>query len=336
MKAAIFQSVGVLAVQDVPEPQIVGSHDVKLHPRACGICGTDLHILSDPPGHPATQGAVLGHEFIADVVEIGSDVTNVAPGDRVAVRPIITCGRCRYCLEGAPNHCTDMRVHGVFDDGGLAEYAVMTDTACIPISSAVPVEIAALTEPLACVLSGVRKAALVPGETVVILGAGAIGLLYLATLKAAGAGTIIVVEPSPWRGEVASGMGATAVIDPTRSDTASEIERLVPGGADIVIDAVGSQLPIALRIAARRGRIVLFGLNSNAEAPTKQHLITEKELTLLGSFVGQQSFPDAIRLLEAGIIDFAPIASHTYSLEELPEKIAEIRGGTVVKAVVVI
>lgn len=334
MKAAVLERVGVLAVEDVAEPALAGEHDVKVAVLACGICGTDLHILSDPPGLPADLGVVLGHEFVGEVTDIGTQVTNVAVGDRVVVRPIITCGTCRHCLSGAPNHCTDMQLLGVYENGGLAEFVVVPDVACVQIQDSIPIEIAAMTEPLACVLNAVGKAALVPGERVVILGAGAIGLLFLATLRAAGAGAVVVVEPSEWRARVAKDMGATETLDPKALDVAAELENLIPGGADVVIDAVGSQLSVALSLAARRGRIILFGLNSHARAEVSQHLITEKELSILGSFIGQQSFPEAIRLLESGTVDLAPIASHVYRLEDLADSMSEIRGGTIIKAIV--
>lgn len=336
MKAAVFAAIGKLELQDVPEPQISNSNEVKVRPLAGGICGTDLHILSDPPGHPGTVGAILGHEFVAEVAQIGADVKNVKVGQRVAVRPIVTCGACRYCLLGSPNHCTNMVVHGVFHNGGFAEYAVLPDTALMPISEKLPLHIAALTEPLACVLNAVQKISLSPGETAVVLGAGAIGLMYLALFKAAGASQVIIVEPSKWRAEVALKMGATSVIDPTAVNTIDEINKLVPGGAHVAVDAVGSQLQVALQVVGRKGRIVLFGINTHAEVPIKQHFITEKEVTIFGSFVGQQTFPDAIRLLESGVIDFSPIVSHTYGLDDLPSSLDEIRGGTVVKAVVTV
>lgn len=336
MKAAVFESIGNLAIHDVEEPQLLSSHDVKLRVLACGICGTDLHILADPPAHPGTIGAILGHEFVAEVVEVGADVVTVKPGQRVAARPIVSCGACHYCLSGAINHCENWQVHGVFVNGGLAEYMVISDIGCIPISEEVPIEIAAMTEPLACVMSAIRKISLLAGETVVVLGAGAIGLMYLAILKASGASKIIVVEPSEWRAKVALEMGATAVINPIEQDTAAEVAKILPRGADVVVDAVGSQFPVGVQLAGRKGRVVLFGMNTKAEAPIKQHLITEKELSIIGSFVGQNSFPDAIRLLESGLIDFSPIASNIYKLSELPESFAEIRGGSVVKAIVTI
>lgn len=334
MEAAVFTGVATLEIRDVVEPQVRGEHDVKVEVLACGICGTDLHILSDPPGHPAGDNVVLGHEFMGRVAEVGSAVSTVAPGQHVAVRPIVTCGSCRYCLTGHPNHCTNMEIWGVFRDGGLAQYAVVPDTACIPIDDTVPIEVAALTEPLACVLSGVKKAALVPGETVVVLGAGAIGLLFTAIFKAAGASKVAVVEIVEARAEVARKLGADLVIDPTKSDVAAVVAEHFGEGPDVVVDAVGSQIGTAIDIAARLGRVILFGLNSHARTEVAQAKITEKELALLGSFVGQQNFPDAIRLIESGTIDFGAIVSHIVPLQDLADRLPELRGGNVIKAIV--
>lgn len=334
MEAAVFAGVATLEIRDVEEPQVQGEHDVKVRVLACGICGTDLHILSDPPGHPAGDNVVLGHEFMGEVAEVGSAVTTVSPGQHVAVRPIVTCGSCKWCLSGHPNHCINMEIWGVFRDGGLAEFAVVPDTACIPIDSSIPVEVAALTEPLACVLSGVKKATLVPGETVVVLGAGAIGLLFTALFKAAGASKIAVVEIVEARAQVARQLGADLIIDPTKSDVATVVAQHFGDGPDVVVDAVGSQLTTAINIAAKLARIILFGLNSHARAEVAQFQITEKELSLIGSFVGQQNFPDAIRLIESGTIDFAAIVSHIVPLAELAERLPELRGGSVIKAIV--
>lgn len=222
---------------------------------------------------------------------------------------------------------------GVFQDGGLAEFAVVPASACIPMSADVPAEIAALTEPLACVYNAVRKAHLVPGDDVVIFGAGAIGLLFLAFLKEAGARNLVVVEPSEMRARVARQMGAETV-DPTAGDVVVAIETLLPAGPQIVVDAVGTQLGNAVAVAGIAARVILFGQSEAADTVVHQVDITKKELTIIGSFVGQQVFPAAVSLLESGHLDLRPIVSHTGSLDDLPDLIAASREGKVVKAVI--
>lgn len=334
MRTAVFKGVGSLSIEDRPEPTLEAGNDVVVRVLACGICGTDLHILADPPAHPATVGIILGHELVGEVALIGADVTTVEVGQRVAIRPIITCGTCRHCLSGASNHCENLDALGVYRDGGLATYARAPASACIPIDPSVPPHLAALTEPLACVFNAVGKARPAPGENAVVIGAGPIGLLFLAALRTAGAGRLLAVEPAAARADLARRIGADHVMDPTGGDVAPAVRDLLPDGPTLVIDAVGTQLAAAVSMADRRGRIVLFGMNTQARPEVPQIEITEKELEIVGSYVGQHSFPDAIRLLESGVIDLEPIVSHVVTLDELSDTIEAMRRGEVIKTVV--
>lgn len=333
MRAAVFRGEGVLSIEDRPKPELRSPTDVRVRVLACGICGTDLHILHVPQNHPCTPGTILGHEFMGDVEAVGAHVNTVAIGDRVAIRPTLTCGSCRECQLGRPNHCLNVTAAGIWRDGGLAEFAVVPDSACIPMSPAVPIEIGALAEPVACVYNASRKAGLFPGDDVVIFGAGAIGLLFLAILREAGARTIVVVEPTPMRAEVARRMGAETV-DPTAGDVVTTIEGLLPAGPQVVVDAVGTQLGNAVAVAGMAARVIVFGQSELANTVVHQADVTTKELTIIGSHIGQQVFPAAIALIESGRLDLAPIVSHTGSIDDLPGLIAASREGKVVKAVI--
>jgi threonine dehydrogenase-like Zn-dependent dehydrogenase len=190
----------------------------------------------------------------------------------------------------------------------------------------VPSHIAALAEPLSTVVNGVRLAQPFPGQSAVVIGAGPAGLMYTALLRFAGV-TVTVLEPSRERASLATEMGAAYTIDPTQQDPARTVHDLTDGlGADVVIDAVGSQLPVAMQVVRKAGRIVLFGLG-----PTKsdfaQENVTRNELTLVGAFIGQMVFPDAIRLLEQHAEDFAPLVTHRVGIEELPAVMEEMRAG---------
>lgn len=334
MRAAVFVSEGVLEIQEVEKPKLVSPDDVLIKVLACGICGTDLHILDTPPSHPATRGVILGHEFIGEIAELGEAVANLRVGQRVAIRPIVSCGSCRNCLRGADNHCSNMEIWGVYRNGGLAEFATVPTSACIPLGDSVPTHLAALVEPLACVLSGIKRAALRPGEDVIVFGAGAIGLMFTAILRASGANKVIVVEISKSRAEVALKLGANLVINPLETNLEQVLATELPYCADVVIDAVGSQFAAAVKVAGQFGRVILFGMNSSARTEISQYEITEKELSILGSFVGQHNFPDAVKLLESGQIDFSPIISDVISLEELPEQITKLKSGESIKTVV--
>jgi threonine dehydrogenase-like Zn-dependent dehydrogenase len=321
VKAAVLADVGTLAVQERAEPMLGADDEVLLEVEACGICGTDLHILSTPPGHPANVGVVLGHEFVGIAVEVGRAVRGVAVRDRVAVAPNLWCGECDWCRRGLRNQCENGTTYGIFIDGGLAPRVVVKARACHPVSKELPAHVAALTEPLSTVVHGARQAAVFPGESAVVIGAGPIGAMFCAVLNVAGA-TVTAIEPTPERARLAHELGAASVRSP------DEIDDL---RADVVVDAVGSQLETALNVAARGGRVLLFGMNQHARTEVAQSRITRDELTIVGSYVGQDVFPDAIRLLEQGRIPFERLVTHRVAVDELPSAIEELRAGRALK-----
>lgn len=333
MWAALFEGEGKLAVRQVPVPAIKTPQDVVVKVEVCGICGTDIRILAVPPAVRAKQGIILGHEYTGEVVEVGTGVTELQPGDRVAVIPDVPCGQCRLCAEGRPNLCEKMYSIGGDVDGGLSQYALAPEKALYKISPHVPVEEGAFIELLSCVMGGVQKAALLPGEDVVILGAGPAGLTYMKVLKAAGAGRVIVVEVSPWRIEFAYRAGADSIVDPREEDLSHAVQALTDGGAHVVVDAVGSQLGAAMSVARRGGRIIVFGEDHRAECTIRPQDIQGKELRILGSFIGINLFPKAVRLLESGAVTLSGLITHRLSLAELPMGIAELAAGRGAKGV---
>ena len=190
MRAAVFKGSGVVELEDVPEPTVEADDDVIIEVEACGICGSDLQILNVPPGHPADVGVVMGHEFIGRVQAIGAGVAGLTVGQRVTVDPDPKCGVCGPCRAGRPASCENIAALGIFRDGALASHVKAPADAVFPISDAPPARVAALIEPLACVVNGVNKANPRPGESAIIFGAGAIGCLFLAMFKAAGAAPV--------------------------------------------------------------------------------------------------------------------------------------------------
>jgi 2-desacetyl-2-hydroxyethyl bacteriochlorophyllide A dehydrogenase len=320
VKAAVLADVGTLAIEERAEPSLADD-EVLLDVEACGVCGTDLHILSTPPSHPANVGVVLGHEFVGRVRDRGAAVESVAVGDRVAVAPNLWCGECAWCRRGLRNQCERGTTYGIFIDGGLAPLVAVKARACFPISTDLPAHVAALAEPLSTVVHGARQAQAFPGERAVVIGGGPIGALFCALLTLAGA-SVTVVEPVRERAELAAALGAVDVVSP---DDVGGLE------AEIVVDAVGSQLAAALEVVARGGRVLLFGMNEHARAEVAQSRITRDELTVLGSYVGQDVLPDAIRLLEQGRIDFARLVTHRIAVDELPAAIDELRAGRALK-----
>ena len=332
--AAVFEGEGRLTLKEVDAPQLRAPDDVLLGVRAVGICGTDVHILSVPPGHPATPGVILGHEYTADVLQTGERATHVKPGDRVVVDPSVWCGSCAYCQRGLTNLCDRMEAIGVFQNGGFAALSVVPARAVYRISPQVAPEIAALAEPLADVLSGVRKLGPTPGESALVLGAGPIGLLYTLLLRAAGTQPLIVAEIAEYRAARARECGADLVIDPRREDLSAAVRRATGLGADMVVDAVGALLEEGVRCVRKGGRIVLFGMNEHARPVLKQYDITKCEYQILGSYIARGTFPQAVSLLEGGRIDFGLLVTHRLPLQEIHQGIELLRQGEALKIAV--
>ncbi len=334
MLAAVFEGEGRLAVKEMPQPRITREDDVLLRVGAVGICGSDLHVLEVPPGHPATPGTILGHEYVADVVESGPAAPDLQPGDRVVVDPNVTCGHCAYCRLGHPNVCLNMTTLGIFTHGGMAPSNVAPARALHKISPTVPLEEAVLAEPLSCVVNGMQKLAPQVGEAGLILGAGPIGLLFIAMLKAAGVRPIFVAEIAPYRAEFARELGADEVIDPRAVDLVSAVQDRTGIGVDIAVDAVGSLAIPALQAVRRAGRVLLFGINSEAEATLRQYEITRYEKRILASFIAFHSFPAAIRILEQGLIPARRFITHRLDLREVGTGLDLLRRGEAVKVVI--
>lgn len=331
MVGAVFAGDGRLELTERPVPQVQHPTDVVIQVEVCGICGTDLKILSIPQGHDATPGVILGHEFVGVVREVGSGVVSLREDDRVVIAPNVACGQCRWCLRGGWLHCEHFTTHGIFLDGGLAPFVRVPASACHLISLDVPQHIAALAEPLSTVVHGAQLAAVFPGDIAVVIGGGPIGLLYIALLRQAGA-TVLVVEPTSHRAEVARTMGAAAALAPDSDELREALDTATGGlGADVVVDAVGSQFATALQLVRKRGRIVLFGANTTATAPITQYHITRNQLQVVGAFVGQDVFPIAVRLLEQGSINLDPLVTHRITLDQLPKALDDLRAGSAVK-----
>jgi threonine dehydrogenase-like Zn-dependent dehydrogenase len=334
MQAVIFRGEGRWGIETAPLPRLAKPDDVLLRVERASICGTDIHIVSSPPGHPATPGSVLGHEYVATVEETGGGVEHLRPGDRVVIDPNITCGLCRYCRMGLTNVCSQMTTLGIYRDGGLAEFNLAPARALHRISRSVPPESATLAEPLSCVLHAFERAALTLGESVAILGAGPIGLLFLMLSKAAGAGRVFLLEPVEFRRRMAREFGADEAFDPNSEDCGAEINAATGIGVDLVVDAAGSQLPEALDLVRPGGRVLLFGLNQHAVRPFNQYLPTRKEVTILGSFIQRTEFPKAVRLLEAGILPMERLVTHRLRLDRIGEGFAAMRAGEAIKVVI--
>lgn len=334
MLAGTFGGVGVLEIVNRPIPRIPHDDWVLIENEGCGVCGSDLHILADPPGFAAAPGAILGHEFLGHVVEVGAAVQTVKVGDRVAVNPNMTCGKCRYCKRGLPNHCDNWTTLGLDQDGGFAHYTTAPEDSLHPVSEALPFEKAVWIEPLSCVVNGTDKLRIQPAQTAVVIGAGPIGMLHALMFQAAGA-RVIIADLSEFRLEAAEKLNFTAVVNAKKENLHAVVMDLTHGlGAEVVADAVGNQAGACVAMAARGGQITLFGMIEHAQPPIKQFDITRNELTIVGTFVSSYTFPRAIQILESGVIDPSPLNSLTLPIADMQRGIDAARAGEAVKVVV--
>ncbi|MGN0994044.1 MAG: zinc-binding dehydrogenase [Butyricicoccus sp.] len=335
MKAVILKDVGEFALVDKPIPQIKDPNDLLIHVEAASICGSDVHIFANPPGIEAVKGTTIGHELVGRVEKIGEGVTDFKPGDRLVLDNNIPCGHCYFCKTGHPNMCTNMRTIGVDEDGAFGEYAIVPERMCTKLPESLTTRKAILAEPLNCVMGAVDKIRLLPGENVLIMGAGPIGLLFTKLLARNGAGKIFVAEVSPYRAEFAGKCGAARVIDPSTENLTQVLLEETDGlGVDVAVDAVGTLLPGCIDAVRCNGRILLFGNNSSRTETICQADITRKELTILGSYVGPRTMPATVKLLASGILDLDDLLTHEYSLLDFGEALDAMRQGKAIKVMI--
>jgi threonine dehydrogenase-like Zn-dependent dehydrogenase len=334
MNVPIFKGQGRLEYEERPVPRPENADDVLVRIEACGICGTDLNVLATPPLHVATLNTIIGHEGVGIVKEVGPDVRNLRAGDRVVIAPRLTCGECEYCRRGIANQCNDYRTIGTTIDGAFAPYICAPMRALFKVGAAVPRDDAVFFEPLSCVVGALARARIEAGDTVMIIGAGPMGLLFAQMLRTLGAGTIIAADLVPYRLRYAEKIGVDVALNPTEVDLPEAVREIAPLGADLVVDAVGNQMGMAVKLARRGGQVVLFGLRPHDNPSVNQYTITRYDLTLYGTFVGLHPFGQTIQLLESGRIEPSKLITHRLRLSELVRGVELMRSGTAMKVLV--
>jgi threonine dehydrogenase-like Zn-dependent dehydrogenase len=334
MLSAIFKQRGVLEIEDRPEPRALVDDEVLLEVEGCGVCGTDLHILSDPPGHPATEGVILGHEIVGRIVDKGSKVREFASGRRVVVDPQIKCGVCEFCRKGKINHCKHRSTIGIFLDGGFTRFVKTPQNCLHPIQDDVPLKEAVWGELLACVLDTTDKIRIQPGEIVVVIGAGPAGVLHAMLLQAAGA-EVFLADISDDRLNRAKRAGVPKTINAKETNLARYISEVTSGaGVDVAVDAVGNQFSQCLDLVTKGGTVALFGVNTEAKPVIPQSDLTFKEVKVLGCFLGRNTFSRATAILDSRILNLGDLISHETGVAGLPEGIQAAREGKAMKILV--
>ncbi|MEU6993703.1 zinc-dependent alcohol dehydrogenase family protein [Streptomyces sp. NPDC046465] len=328
MKAAIIESVGKAVVGELPDPT-PGPREVVVEVAACGLCGTDLHILQGE--FAPTLPVVPGHEFAGEVVGLGSDVRTLAVGDRVAVDPSLHCHECRYCRDGRGNLCERWAAIGVTTAGGAAQYAVAPAANCVRLPDHVRTEDAALIEPLSCAVRGYDVLRTRLGSHVLIYGSGTMGLMMLELAKRTGAASVDVVDLNADRLATARQLGVSG-----SAAHADELDR--PQGWDVVVDATGNAAAIqdGLERVAKAGTFLQFGVADYAtRVNIDPYRIYNQEITITGSMAVLHSYERAAELFAGGVLDPDVFISDRLPLAEYPQALDRFAAGVGRKIVVV-
>ncbi len=321
MKAAVITGIGTSEVTEVEDPR-PGPREVVVKVAACGICGTDLHILQGEfaPSLPI----VPGHEFAGEIVEVGAEVpSTLKVGDRVAVDPSLYCFECYYCRRGQNNLCENWAAIGVSTAGGAAEYAKAPFANCVKLPDNVRTDDAALIEPLSCAVRGYDVLRSQLANTVLIYGSGTMGLMMLELAKRVGAASVDVVDLNPDRLDTAKRLGVSHA-----AGSPDEIE--MPRGWDLVVDATGNAKAIqdGLGRVGKGGTFLQFGVSDYAARATiEPYKIYNQEITITGSMAVLHSYERAAALFADGVIDPEVFISDRLPLDDYSTALERFQAG---------
>lgn len=303
-----------------------GPGEVQVRIEAVGVCGSDIHAYSEGGvgGTPNVYPMLLGHEPAGSIVKTGSGVTGLAPGDRGALEPALYCYHCEFCLSGHHNVCANIRfLSNPTYPGFFREFVNLPVSNFQPIPAKMSFAEAALAEPLAIAVHSLRLASIRPGETVAVIGAGPIGLLTIAALRASKAGRVWVVEPIAHRRELARGIGADVALEP--EEALQEILRETGRrGVDCAIDCAAGEHTTsqAIQMARNAGRVALTGIHSIPFVPMDGSAMRRKELTIFNVRRSNHETEEAVELLREHPDWFAPVLTHTRQLDRIDEAFA--------------
>jgi D-arabinitol dehydrogenase (NADP+) len=304
------RNAGVL---EAAQPDL-GPRDVLIEVKNAGICGTDLHIWHGSYAL-AQYPVVPGHEFSGVVAAVGSEVRGFEVGERVTADPNLPCYSCVFCQQRRFNQCLNLEVIGVTRAGAFARFVTAPESAVYPIGD-LPFAEAALLEPLACVVWGLKQVQLSAGDRVLIFGAGPMGILMMQAVLRAGAASVVMVDKEVWRLRLAQQLGATATVQADALTPQAVLDYASPG-FDVVADATGVPKVIEGSFAYVKpgGKLWIFGVTSaEAQVPFSPYEVFRKDLKIIGSFALNKTFHEAIALVQGGAVELAPIISHRLPL----------------------
>lgn len=324
MKAAVMTKPGTIVLEERPVP-VPGPHEVLIKVMAVGVCGSDVHYFENGRigRYVVEKPIILGHECAGVIAAAGAAVTNVRPGDRVAIEPGVTCGHCRSCKEGRYNLCPDVQFLATPPvDGAFVQYMTIRADMVFPIPDHLSFEAASLVEPFSVGIHAAKRCKLQAGSTVAIMGMGPVGLTAVAAAKSFGASRIIATDLEQVRLDAAKRMGATDVINVKETDAVQRIRELTDGeGVDAAWETAGNPraLQSALYSLRRGGKLVIVGLPAQDEIPLNVPFMADNEIDIYGVFRYANTYPTGIGFLAGDGIDAMSLVTDRYPLEQTQE-----------------
>lgn len=316
MRVAKLIQPETIKLFDEETSQELKSGEALVQVKACGICGTDMHIYK---GHRSDVELprVMGHELSGCVIRIAEDVENLHVGDRVVFDPVMACGKCSVCRRGHANVCTQVKCFGVQMDGGFKDYIVVPARQLYQIPDNITYVEAALVEPFSVAANILGRANAMAGERVVVIGSGTIGLCVIQAACGLGC-RVLASDILDTKLETAKAFGAGATVNMGREDFETAVRDFAPEGPDIIIDCVGTArlMEQCLQVAMPMTRIVVISFDGKPASVLPVD-ITKKELTILGSRMNAGKFPTVIKWLEDGKIDLGKMVERVFPFEEI-------------------
>jgi len=339
MKAAVFYgSEGGLKIEDVPVPKI-SDDEILVKVAACGVCHTDLHYIEHGVATFKKPPVVLGHEASGVVEEVGSSATRLAKGQRVLIPAVLTCGACRYCRMGRENICSNMKMLGNHIDGAYAEYVAVPAKDVLNLPESIPLtEACIIADAISTPYHAVKNRARVkPGDTVVVIGCGGVGINAVQLASAAG-GYVIAVDVNERKLNWAMEFGAAETINASKVDRVSkEVKKRTGGGADIAMEVIGNPRTIEEAFESVRigGRVCVVGYTHEAISVVAGKIMF-KEMEIVGSLGCRPlDYVPLIRMVEQGKVELKRLVTHRFALKDLSKAFEVMKEGVSLRSIVI-
>lgn len=343
MKAAVLFGPNEFRPETIEKP-VINENEILLKMEKAALCGTDIRILEGKKTKDVRYPSVIGHEMCGTIDQLGDNVKGYEVGEKVAIANVIPCGSCSSCLAGRENACLNRTAIGYQYDGGFAEYVRIPESCIaagnvVKLPDSVSFTSGALIEPLACCIRGLKNANIGFNDTVLVVGAGPIGLMHVQLAKISGASKVIVSEPNDFRKEKAKVLGADIAIDPTSENLEEIIMEETEGlGVDVIMVAIGvpSIVNSTFKLCKKGGTVCLFaGFSGKGECTVEANVIHYGEINVCGSTAYKRSdYLAAAEMVKAGKIYLDEIATHTYKIDDFVEAYEMNKSGAGLKVMI--